>query len=108
MSETVNILDLALDTITKEVRKLHAKSTLAEPLDKFEANCLTDYVKALIVVRKDERDAAKSDSMAIKSDDDLNLLAAEALNYLQSLEKDKETQNEPVTEPSEVQEPKAE
>lgn len=104
MSGTVfDIVDLALNAVDKEVKKLHAKSLLDQPLDRSEASCLTDYIKALIVVRKDEREAAKSESINTKSDDELNRLAEEALVYLKSLEDRKEEKNEQQpTESSEV------
>ena len=104
MSNSINILDKALQIVVQEVNKLHVKSQGEVPLDRSEASALTDYIKTLIIVRKDERDASKSDPISNKTDDELKDLAKQALKYLES----QETPNEQPTAPSELPIPKPE
>jgi len=103
MSNAIDSLDKALLIVTQEVEKLFVKSKDVKPLDRSEASALTDYIKTLVIVRKDERDAIKSDPMSSKTDDELKDLAKQALEYLKSQEEPDEQQ--PSTEPSEVSPP---
>jgi hypothetical protein len=107
MSNAIDSLDKALLIVTQEVEKLFVKSKDVKPLDRSEASALTDYIKTLVIVRKDERDAIKSDPMSSKTDDELKDLAKQALEYLKSQEEPDEQQpsTEPSTEPSEVSSP---
>lgn len=87
MSNPSKTLEQALSIIEREVGKLEKLSNLpncTDPLDRSQAAILTDYVKALITARKDEREQAKGDDLHKKSDTELDQLAAEALKYLQS------------------------
>lgn len=95
----MNILDKALEIVIQEVDKLHIKSKSEALLDRAEASALTDYIKTLVMIRKDDREAFKSDPMSNKTDDELKDLAKQALEYLKS----QEEPNEQPTTPSELQ-----
>ena len=90
MSNAKDTLEQALGIISNEVGKLEKLANYPNsisdddtpPLDKQSSTILTDYIKALVLVRKDDRDAAKGENLGTKSDDELNALAKEALKYL--------------------------
>ena len=98
-----NILAKALSIIANEVDKLEVLSGKATHLDRSEASILTDYVKTLVSVRKDERDIAKSDDIQGKSDEELLKLAQEAMDYIAStvpIKEKKEETNVTVSQPT--------
>lgn len=89
-------LDKALKIIAQEIDKIAQLSTFSKTeegdseflLDRNTASILTDFVRVLVTVRKDERDQAKGEDLQGKSDEELATLAQEALKYL---EKNKDT-----------------
>lgn len=96
MSNATDVLDKALDTLTREIDKLFVKSQGEDPLDRSDASSLTDYIKTLIIVRKDDRDAAKADPMSTKSDEELFDLAKQAIEYLNQTEEKEKKDAEPT------------
>ena len=79
---TYDTLQDALSIIHKDVEKIKKLSEDDKTLDRTEATKLTDYIKTLIAVHKEEREQLKSDSLTTKSDDDIEELAKQALEYL--------------------------
>ena len=79
-------LEKALDIINGEVIKLAKLAECADPLERGHAAMLNDYVKTLVSVRKDEREQARGEDLAARSDEELDELAKEALKYLQAQE----------------------
>ena len=89
MTSPAKTLESALQIIEKEITKLSKMSNLrkTKPLDRQEANSLAEYIRVLIIARKDEREESKGEKLPQKSDNELEALAQEALTYLQSQEK---------------------
>ena len=105
MSEVADSLEKALNIIKIELDKLEKLSNLSNSpdspsdeknqlllLDRSDGMMLTDYIKALVLARKEEREAAKGDNLGAKTDDELTLLAKEAIKYLNKIEE--ETDND--------------
>ena len=98
MSDSSKTLEKALSIIEREVDKLDKLSISPDPsspdshqpLDRGAAATLNDYVKALITARKDEREQSKGEELHRKTDNELDELARQALEYLQG---PKETRN---------------
>ena len=81
-STTYKTLESALDIISEDIAKIKTLSAGDTTLDRSEANKLTDYIKALLSVHKEEREELKSLSLQSKGIDDLEDLAKEALTSL--------------------------
>ena len=82
MSTTYETLDNALEILDKDLSKIKKLAEDEKTLDRNEATKLTDYIKTLISVHKDEREQAKSTNLLAKSDDELEELAKQALEFL--------------------------
>ncbi len=89
MSVTHKTLEEALAIVHEDIEKIKKLSEGEETLDRTEANKLTDYIKALIAVHKEEREQVKAENLLAKSDSDLEDLAKQALEFLR--EEDQET-----------------
>ena len=89
MSKTAQeLLEQTLNIISNEINKL-ANSSKSEKksLSRTESQILTDYTKTLITYTKNEREEAQAEDLFTKSDDELDALAKEALDYLSSIDK---------------------
>ena len=109
MSTTYKTLESALDIIDQDIAKIQKLSKEEKTLDRSEANKLTDYIKALLSVHKEEREEIKSLSLQSKGTDDLEELAKQALDTLGLLpeeeqEEAEETKEEENKEEAEAQE----
>lgn len=86
----MNALDKALSIISDEINKIQLLSQHSVSddgnhsyhLDRSTAAILTDYVKVLVAVRKEERDSNKEDPLAVKTDEEIAALAEEAIKFL--------------------------
>ena len=99
MSTSYKALESALDIVSEDIAKIKKLSEAAETLDRAEANKLTDYIKALLSVHKEEREELKAMSLQTKGVEDLEDLAKEALDFLgltpdEEEPEDKETDDE--------------
>ena len=92
MSNATDSLEQALRIVKTELDKLEklsdqdvtpSKNNQLLPLDRSNGMMLTDYIKALILARKEEREAAKGDNLGTKTDDELTKLAREAVKFLE-------------------------
>lgn len=78
------------EIIEKEIDKIRKLSEESEePLERANATILNDYLKSLVMARKDEREIAKSEALAQMQDSELEKLAAEALKFLEETKGDK-------------------
>lgn len=102
MAGVTDTLDKALEILNKEIDKLYTKSQAEALLDRSEASNLTDYIKTLVAIRKDDREAAKADPMSTKSDEDLMTMAKEALDYLNGLESSKKQEEDKDAKPDDT------
>ena len=89
MSITHKALEEALEIIDKDISKIKKLAEADETLDRGEATKLTDYIKTLLSVHKEEREQAKSDNLPGKSDDELEDLAKKALDFLNLVPEEK-------------------
>jgi hypothetical protein len=102
MSTTYKTLESALDIIDQDIAKIQKLSKEEKTLDRSEANKLTDYIKALLSVHKEEREEIKSLSLQSKGTDDLEELAKQALDTLGLLpEEEQEEEQEEAEETKE-------
>lgn len=76
-------LNDALSIIEGDLSKINQISKDSEPLDRIQAQKLTDYVKVLIIAAKNEREAAKVEGLNEISDEELEEMAKLALQELQ-------------------------
>ena len=90
MSNTDNMLEEALSILDADLNKIKVLSKAESTLDRAEATKLTDYIKVLIAVQKEDREQRRADNLKVKSDTEIEELAQQALKYLQ-LEEKKET-----------------
>jgi len=86
----MDVLDKALGIVEREIYKLEGTAHSANGLTRNDAAVLTDYIKVLVTVRKDDRESVKAENLAGIPDDDLERLAREALAHLDKTEKPKE------------------
>jgi len=91
---TYQILEEALEIIGKDVEKIKVLATSEGTLDKTEASKLTDYIKTLINVHKEEREQNKADSLLTKTDTEMEDLVAEAIEFLKVKPENKEPDTE--------------
>ena len=91
---TFKTLEEALDILDQDIAKIKTLAAAPETLDRSEASKLTDYIKVLIAVNKEEREQIKSENLLSKSDEDLEELAKEALKFLGKDVEDEETEPE--------------
>jgi len=83
MIETVQLI------MEREIKKLEKLSKSSpEPLSKTDAQILTDYLKTIVISRKDDREAAKLESLQTLSADDLQDLARQALAVIDEGDRD--------------------
>lgn len=103
MSTTYKSLETALEIVDNDILKIKKMAESEHTLDRSEANKLTDYIKTLLSVHKEEREALKSDSLPTKGTAELEDLAKEALESLGLLpdeeDAEKETDNESTDNP---------
>jgi hypothetical protein len=78
-----SILNNAIKLIEKDLKTIEAQVESGEPLDRMEAQKLSDYTKTLITASKNERDITKLESLNNISDEELEQLAAEAIKELE-------------------------
>jgi hypothetical protein len=101
MSTTYKTLEAALEIVDNDILKIKKMAESEHTLDRGEASKLTDYIKTLISVHKEEREALKSDSLPTKGTAELEDLAKEALELLGMLpEEDKPEEKEKKDEPT--------
>ena len=94
-------LDTALEIVAGEVSKLKVRSEAEEALSKEESDMLNNYVKTLVLLNKDEREASKALDLKTKSDDELAELAKEAMAFLaQDKEEKQDEPDKPTESPS--------
>lgn len=82
MSTTYKTLESALEIVSEDIAKIKKLSQKDATLDRSEANKLTDYIKALLSVHKEEREELKALSLQTKGIEDIEDLAKEALEFL--------------------------
>lgn len=71
-------------TMEREIKKLEELSRGSdEPLDRNQAAILNDYLKSILLARKDEREVARNENLTAMNDDDLAALARKALEELE-------------------------
>jgi len=74
------MIERASAIMEREIEKLEKLSkSCPEPLDKSQAQILTDYLKTMVIANKDNREATKSEALATMNDGDLEALARQAL-----------------------------
>ena len=77
-------IDQMTATMNREIKKLEELSRNSdEPLDRTNAAILNDYLKSILLARKDEREVARNENLTAMGDDDLAALAREALKELE-------------------------
>lgn len=84
-------LEKALAIVGDELDKLGILSEGEEPLEGRQSSSLTDYVKVLLLVNKDDREQAKGENLESKGDEDLEALARQAVKFLNKEPKNGET-----------------
>jgi hypothetical protein len=91
-----SILGDAIAIIRQDVDKIKDLSKAEIPLDRIEAAKLTDYIKVLINVNKNEREIEKLEKLNTISDEELSKLAKEALATMEEAQEQelKETESE--------------
>jgi hypothetical protein len=67
----------------REIQKLEELSRGDAPLDRTNATILNDYLKSILMARKDERETVRNETLIALADDDLTALAREALNVIE-------------------------
>lgn len=76
-------LETALAIVEVEVAKLARLAQDVDPIDKAHSAMLTDYIKVLVSVKKDDRESFKAEDLESKSDTELQALLADAVAYLE-------------------------
>lgn len=77
-------IDQMTATMEREIKKLEELSRGSdEPLDRNQAAILNDYLKSILLARKDEREVARNENLTAMNDDDLAALARKALEELE-------------------------
>ena len=99
---TFKTLEDALEIVAQDIGKIKVLSESEKTLDKHEATKLTDYIKTLIAAHKDDREQQKTTNLLAKSDEELEDLAKQALEFLEAKEKDKEEAEKPDDKPDEA------
>jgi hypothetical protein len=84
----------ALSILAKDVKKIEDLAKEDSTLDKVEATKLTDYIKTLIAVHKEEREQVRADQLVTKSDEELENLAKQALEFLNAPGNEEEPKKE--------------
>lgn len=85
----MHYIDQMTITMEREIRKLEELSRNSEePLDRTNATILNDYLKSILLARKDEREVARNENLTAMGDDDLASLAREALKELEGEQED--------------------
>jgi hypothetical protein len=93
---TFKTLEDALEIVDQDVKKIKKIAESNDTLDRNEANKLTDYIKTLISVHKDEREQLKSTNLLAKTDEELEALAMEAMKFLEDNEPEEEQEQDSV------------
>jgi len=97
MANVSKTLETALEIIENEISKLKKLSKLSklqrsksksQPLDRNDVASLTEYVRSLVIARKDEREETKGESLETRTDSEIDSLALQAINYLEAHKKD--------------------
>tara|TARA_R110002126_G_scaffold172712_9_gene321530 strand:- start:776 stop:1027 length:252 start_codon:yes stop_codon:yes gene_type:complete len=77
------MIEIAKTIMEREIKKLEELSkTSSDPLDKSQAQILTDYLKTMVLANKDGREVAKTEALEAMEDGDLQELARQALAVL--------------------------
>ena len=90
-------LDVAIQIVCMEVSKLQVKSLANDPLGRESSISLNEYIKTLISLQKENREAAKGMKLNTMTDEELEALAKEALEVLSD---DKEIEDELSAKPA--------
>ncbi len=104
MSTIDKTLEDALDILDKDITKIKKLSSDKKTLDRGESSKLTDYIKTLLLVRKEDREQLKSENVLTKSDQELEELAKQAIEFLkEDEEKDTEEDNDSDDKPTDTE-----
>lgn len=77
---TQDILDIAIEVISREISKINALSQDAEVLDKATISTLSDLTKTLIQLQKENRENNKNDNMENYSEAQLEAMLKDVTN----------------------------
>lgn len=77
---TQDILDIAIEVISREISKINALSQDAEVLDKATISTLSDLTKTLIQLQKENRENSKNDNMENYSEEQLEAMLKDVTN----------------------------
>lgn len=82
-----DMLDEVLSVISREITKIAHLSGKNDTLSLQDSKSLNDYAKTLMSSSREKRESAKSSKVENLKDEDLLLLAEEALNSLKTTKK---------------------
>ncbi len=91
----------SLQIINRELEKIdtYSKSN-PEPLERSDSSSLTDYLKTLLLLNKEDREASKGMNWQTKSDEELEQLAQEAFKFIKETPKNEKRKPKNPSKPA--------
>lgn len=98
------VLEIAAQIVNHEIDKLKKLSEGENILARESAQILNDYIKSLILLQKEEREALKGLGLETKTDKELEELARQALAVLEASKENEDSESTKATDKNEREE----